>query len=229
MTVRVSRLPFVLDPLMAEAKRQARQRRFLITVAMLALVGGAAGGVALSRSPQGPMSSLPPALGGGSARTGGTALADFPRLGLSFRYPARWRRLDCGQFETLAGSVGITYLTAGAQRSWCSRQGPVLRPLRAHGVWISWVQAPLFLRGANALVGGQPARIDSWAPYAVKPGSCAGSGGHRIIQAAIHEPGAANYGFTMFACLRGPKLRRSVTAVGQMLASVRFHPRAPTQ
>jgi hypothetical protein len=62
------RLPFALDPLMAEAKRRARQRRFLIALVALALIGGAAGAVAAFRSPGGPQSSLPAALGGGSAQ-----------------------------------------------------------------------------------------------------------------------------------------------------------------
>ena len=221
MTVHIPRLLFGLDPLMAEARRRARQRRFLIAVVVLALIGGAAGAFAALRSPNGPMSSLPGALGGGSAQTRGTPSADFPRLGLSFRYPAGWQRSDC-QFGTPTGLTGITYLTAGARRSWCSPQGVALKQLRANAVWILWVQTPLFPRGANAVVGGQPARIDSWAPYAVKPGSCAAAGGHRIIQAEIH-------GFAMFACLRGPKLSRSQAAIGQMLASVRFRPRSPTR
>jgi hypothetical protein len=43
MTAHIPRLPFSLDPLMAEAKRRARQRRFLSTLVVLALIGGAAG------------------------------------------------------------------------------------------------------------------------------------------------------------------------------------------
>jgi len=54
MTAHLPRLPFALDPLMAEAKRRARQRRFLIVVVVLALIGGAAGAVAVFRSPGGP-------------------------------------------------------------------------------------------------------------------------------------------------------------------------------
>src|SRR2546423_8410060 len=95
MTARDRGLPFALDPLMAEAKRRARQRRFLIVVVVLALIGGATGAVAVFRSPGGPPSSLPAALGGGSAQTRGTVLAQFPRLGISFRYSAGWRRVDC--------------------------------------------------------------------------------------------------------------------------------------
>ena len=38
MTVRVPRLPFSLDPLMAEAKRRARQRRVLVALVVVAVV-----------------------------------------------------------------------------------------------------------------------------------------------------------------------------------------------
>src|SRR5437764_9179764 len=124
MTARVRGLPFALDPLMAEAKRRARQRRFLITVVVLALIGGAAGAVAAFRSPGGPTSSLPAGLSGGSAQTRGTVVADFPRFGLSFRYPARWRRVYC-PYATWMGTRGVTYLT-NARRPRCSPSGGVV-------------------------------------------------------------------------------------------------------
>lgn len=48
MTVRVPRLPLSLDPLMAEARRRARQRRLLVTLAAVAVVAaGAALGLEL--------------------------------------------------------------------------------------------------------------------------------------------------------------------------------------
>jgi cytochrome c-type biogenesis protein CcmE len=54
--------PFALDPLMAEAKRRARQRRFLVAVIVLVLIGLAAAAVAAFRSPQGPTSLTPSTL-----------------------------------------------------------------------------------------------------------------------------------------------------------------------
>jgi hypothetical protein len=51
MTEHVSRLPFFLDPLMAEAKRRMRKRRVLILVLAVLIGGGAAWAtVALSQS-----------------------------------------------------------------------------------------------------------------------------------------------------------------------------------
>ena len=228
MTAPTPRLPFALDPLMAGAKRRARQRRFLITVVVLALIGGAVGAFAAFRSPNGPMSSLPAALGGGSAQTRGTVLADFPRLGLSFRYPAGWRRVDC-PYTTLSGTSGVTDLTT-ARQARCSQ--PVPRRTSANGVDVLWQQAPLVVRrGGNARIGGQPAQVyvrpfhASRGSVAYGPTFCA-AGAQRLIEAQINEPTTANYGFEMFACLRGPTLRQSQAAVGQMLASVRFYPRA---
>jgi hypothetical protein len=43
MTLHVPRLPFALDPLIAEAKRRARQRRYLLTLSALILVALATG------------------------------------------------------------------------------------------------------------------------------------------------------------------------------------------
>jgi hypothetical protein len=43
MTLRVPRLPFSVDPLIAEARRRARQRRLVLALVALALAGGAVG------------------------------------------------------------------------------------------------------------------------------------------------------------------------------------------
>jgi len=79
MTVQVPRLPFSLDPLIAEAKRRMRRRRYLILA--LALVAVAVGvAVAFGSSPGGPRS-------GGSASGPATQLSshgiDGVQLGAS--------------------------------------------------------------------------------------------------------------------------------------------------
>ncbi|HEU5477316.1 MAG TPA: hypothetical protein VFU64_05740 [Gaiellaceae bacterium] len=59
MTFRVSRLPFSLDPLIAEAKRRMRRRRLLVAGLVVALAGGAAGaGLALRGTGPGPRNDL---------------------------------------------------------------------------------------------------------------------------------------------------------------------------
>lgn len=75
MTAHVPRLPFALDPLIREAKRRARQRRVLVALGVV-LVGGLVAGFALALRPS----------GGGSS--GGLSTANYPRSGVSLRYPS---------------------------------------------------------------------------------------------------------------------------------------------
>ena len=56
MTVRVPRLPFSLDPLMAEAKRRMRRRRLWIAASLI-LIGGIAAAVASTATSGGPGST----------------------------------------------------------------------------------------------------------------------------------------------------------------------------
>jgi hypothetical protein len=62
MTLHVLRLPFALDPLIAEAKRKARRRRLLLTAAALLVIGISAAMIAL-RASAGPASPTPSTLG----------------------------------------------------------------------------------------------------------------------------------------------------------------------
>ena len=54
MTLHVPRLPFALDPLIAEAKRRARQRRGVLAITAVLIVAAAVGAALALRSPQGP-------------------------------------------------------------------------------------------------------------------------------------------------------------------------------
>jgi hypothetical protein len=82
MTVQVPRLPFSLDPLIAEAKRRARQRRFLLALVSVVVALAVGGTVFATRSAAslvaGPPAPGCPAHGAGagylaSARTGTAA------------------------------------------------------------------------------------------------------------------------------------------------------------
>lgn len=87
MTLHVPRLPFSVDPLMAEAKRRARQRRTLIALAAL-LLAGLAGGLTLAfRSPGGGSTN-----GGGLTRTGASAAQPLLRRGSQGVVVASWQR-----------------------------------------------------------------------------------------------------------------------------------------
>ncbi len=69
MTLHVPRLPFALDPLIAEAKRRARQRRYLLTLGALILVALAAG-LTLGLRPSGGGSGSGVPTTGASVRVG---------------------------------------------------------------------------------------------------------------------------------------------------------------
>jgi hypothetical protein len=53
MTTHAPRLPFALDPLIAEAKQRARRRRFLVVAVLALVLAGAAAGLIAARSPVG--------------------------------------------------------------------------------------------------------------------------------------------------------------------------------
>src|SRR4051794_33075297 len=88
MTLHVLRLPIALDPLIAEAKRRARQRRLLVVALALALVAAGVGGTFALRTPSGNGSP-----GAASPLVAGTA--SQPALTLGSRGPvvAAWQRL----------------------------------------------------------------------------------------------------------------------------------------
>ena len=99
MTLRVPRLPFSLDPLIAEAKRRARRRRLLLALGIaaggavaliIALNPGAGPGGPPSPAATGGASSEGPVLAGGVAPvTGGrvvaTVMGDATRIGQRVR------------------------------------------------------------------------------------------------------------------------------------------------
>jgi peptidoglycan hydrolase-like protein with peptidoglycan-binding domain len=87
MTANALRLPFSLDPLIAEAKRRARQRRTLVALALLLLAGLAAGLTYAFRSPGGS-----PTNGGGLTRIGANAAQPLLRRGSRGVAVASWQR-----------------------------------------------------------------------------------------------------------------------------------------
>ena len=118
MELRVSRLPFSLDPLIAEAKRRAKQRRLLISLFVVAVAAtpaalalGSGGGGSHSGGLSGRLGSQPPA--GRPASTAElrqmTTFVVYPQvrggllgaawvssthqdIGLTLLYPGRWLR-----------------------------------------------------------------------------------------------------------------------------------------
>ena len=94
MTLHVPRLPVELDPLIAEAKRRARARRFLVVAVALAAAGTAAATMALRSStsefPRPVIAAGPAcrsaqlnAVPGGGGSAGGTRSQDFALVNVS--------------------------------------------------------------------------------------------------------------------------------------------------
>jgi hypothetical protein len=158
MTVRVPRLPFSVDPLMAEAKRRARQRRALIAGAVL-LLAAVAGGLTLAlRSPGGPNHS-----GGGGGPNGaslGTAtrpLVTRQMLAAVHRDEGRMLRL----FALPPGAQRLAHEPVLFRRRGVEIFGEI--PLRSHaftrfGYWRvrSSVAAVLSFVKAHPPLGAQP-------------------------------------------------------------------------
>jgi hypothetical protein len=90
VTVHLSRLPFALDPLIAEAKRRARQRRLLVALGVVLLAALAPGLTLALRSP-----GSPSAGGGGPvfnhASFNGAAKPPVTPSGLRLNVPAGWQ------------------------------------------------------------------------------------------------------------------------------------------
>jgi hypothetical protein len=135
MTNHAARRPFSLDPLMAEAKRRARQRRLLVAGALALIVAGVVGVVFASRSPGGPGAVSSTAAGAASGR-GRVGLVEakgptFPvrTFVLALRHE---RRLTVGDIEVTenGGSVVDPTLIPASQASIPASQASQDRILR---------------------------------------------------------------------------------------------------
>jgi hypothetical protein len=119
MTLHVPRLPFALDPLIAEAKRRARQRRSLAALVALVMVGVAAGlTVGLPSSGGGMSGGLagPGSVGALSIPRGtnGIAVIVYGRLSVSTKTGFRLQGLPVSAASL---SPGARYVAAGVGHS----------------------------------------------------------------------------------------------------------------
>jgi hypothetical protein len=102
MTSQAPRLPFSLDPLIAEAKRRMRRRRLLVAALVLAAAGG--GWLAATRFPGGPGSG-PPAVRGalsGAGRVGAIRISPAGAIG-----PLHMNRSTRAQVTAYAGTPDL--------------------------------------------------------------------------------------------------------------------------
>ena len=231
MLASLQRLPFRLDPLIAEAKRRARQRRTLIALAALLLAGLAAGLTFAFRSP-----------GGGSPNGGGLTSANYSQLGVSLRYPASWTRLDCTTWYPGNAGTPISLLTSAQPAPACpSARTPEFPPPERLGpdgavVFLSRTTIPASTP-PNLSLGGLPnASIDGRPAYISPPRFTGGYFGASVLTsvpcpagvrreyrtAYVKRPGTANTVFTVAALICGPHLATGDAAVSNLLASMRF-------
>jgi hypothetical protein len=212
------RLPFSLDPLMAEAKRRARQRRTLIALGVVFLAGLAVGLTLALRSP-----------GGGSpggAPSGGLSSANYSQWGVSLRYPSGWTQLHCNSWR-FDGTIALL-TTAQPAPTLCKHQSgfPPPENLGADGtaIFLSTSQAdPTKIRW-NARIGGQPANVPPHAygaKYLVNQICPAGvRREYRTILIKIKPARLPMLNVGALIC--GPHFATGDTAMRNLLASMRF-------
>jgi hypothetical protein len=221
MLVPFPRRLFSLDPLMAEAKRRARQRRALVALGVVLLAGSALGVSLALRSP-----------GGGSpgATPSGVVSSGNYADGISLRYPSGWTRLQCRTFAWASRDL-ISLLTTARRVPTCKvhlHPGPIPPPenLGANGAAI-FISAPHIGSSArlrwNARIGGQPANVPLQRTYRTKylgdqvcPGTTHRE--YRYITIKLSNMSLMNVG----ALICGPHFANGEAAVRRVLASMRF-------
>jgi hypothetical protein len=215
------RFPFSIDPLMAEAKRRARQRRALIAFGAALLAGLALGVTLALQSPS-----------GGSPRanpTGAVASGNYVD-GISLRYPSGWTRLHCGTFAWASHDL-ISLLTTARRVPTCKvrlHPGPFppAENLGANGAAIfifgNHVGSATRVR-LNARIGGQRANVPLQRMYRTKylgdqvcPGATHRE--YRYITIKLSRTSLMNVG----ALVCGPHFATGEAAVRNVLASMRF-------
>lgn len=161
------------------------------------------------------------------ATLGSARLSTFHRDGLAFRYLSAWRP-QLGIFPS-SFATRITDLSPSRLRDPCGYgtdsgtcQGQVLASLPPRGVLVTWLLEgrpglgpPV--HGRRATLGGHLAFVSTHNLI-----SCAGLRAQQALTAAIRRS-LGNW-YVMTACLRGPALAKTESAVWAMLQSVRLYP-----
>jgi hypothetical protein len=153
MTIRVPRLPFSLDPLIAEAKRRARRRRLLLT---LGIAAGAAIAVTFAlQTRAGPGGPAPPAGAGsvGAAPNAGSVLASGVAPVTGGRVVATMDP-DLKKVGQSARAIQVATAPIDASGNFVLRPDPTSRPLaraiiKAIAKNDDWVNLDLVETGAD--------------------------------------------------------------------------------
>jgi hypothetical protein len=203
MAERVPRLTYSLDPLLAEAKRRARQRRLLGTALGLLLVAVAAGTTLALRGSGG---SAPP-----TASTGhGLSTAKLGQASLT--YPASWKRVVWNCWATAPGSYLL--LTTASPTPTCGRALPPREKLGRDGVAV-WLQTLPALPGikTQTLIRDPRPATGAWA--GAKRATCTSGAGHNF-GARVKD---GNLYVLLGAVVCGPDYGQSERALQRMVSS----------
>jgi hypothetical protein len=117
MTARPRRVPFALDPLVAEARRRARQRRALVVATVVVAIGAVAGATLAFRLGHQPAAATKPT---------GTIFGGIVRGGTHFPSPGNY----------VAGTVTVSSTRGGAVATVNVLQGSVFRLRLQRGVYV---------------------------------------------------------------------------------------------
>ena len=205
MTAHVPRLPFPLDPLIAEAKRRMRQRRLLLATLIVALAGIGAGATLALRGPGG---SSPAPAGAGH----GSAVANIG--GFSLSYPVAWKRVEWNCWD---GPGSYLLLTTARPTPSCGSTLPPREQLGRNGVAV-WFGSAAPLRTNSMEWHVNPAPIGLWA--GTERVTCAsGAGTRRRIGARLqHGP----YAVIVGAVVCGPHQGKSEDVLQRVLGNSYF-------
>jgi hypothetical protein len=209
-----------LDPLIAEAKRRAKQRRVLVSLGLVLLAALSAGLTLTLHS-------------SGGGPSGGVVTADYPHEGVSFRYPGAWTRIP----GCVLGGVALLTTAQPARGCPTGTWGPGIwpkEPLRANGISLELTWVPLrsfYLPGVKRPQWNvRRARQTAWAARPIYDYST-----WQDCPAAVRGKDyfAALRGFNPFDGMRpgalearavicGPNLAAGKATVRRILASIRF-------
>lgn len=205
MTLHVPRLPVSLDPLIAEAKRRARERRLLLGALIVALAAIGAGTTLALRGPGGPRPTP-------AGADHGSAVADIG--GLSISYPAAWRRVEWNCWN---GPGSYLLLTTARPTPRCGSTLPPPERLGRDGVAV-WFGSTAPLRTNSIVWEVNPPPIGLWA--GTKRVTCARGAGQPWRLGSHLQHGS--YAVAVGAVVCGPHQGHSEEVLQRVLGNSYF-------
>jgi hypothetical protein len=155
--------------------------------------------------------------------SGPQASESYSQWGISFRYPARWARLDCGEAPPFGPQ---SVLTNARPTPTCARHSLVRLP--KNGVVVFLASSALRPGGRmrwNDRVDGQAANVPPnayGAKYLSAEVTCPAGARREYRADTIRHPHTLNSVYTIQALICGPHFATGDAAARHLLASIRF-------